>query len=267
MATRTRFRDRRRRAAKVVRRVSHVLSGRGSRDAVEQCTRQLRDLGRATLRQAVDVVRNASRALSSRARPGAHLVRQLIATIANAERVVAQTTTRLGGERVIPDRLVSLSDTDARPIRRGKPQKMTEFGYKVSVADTPEGFVVAHVYKGNPSDDQTLETAVAAAQAVGMKIRSVAADRGYGDIVGDRALAARGITDKVIPRKGRADPIERTRNWRRRYRWRAGSEGRISCLKREYGLRRTRLKGRPGAGIWVGFGVLAHNLDRMVALS
>ena len=96
------------------------------------------------------------------------------------------------------------------------------------VADTPEGFVVAQVYKGNPSDDQTLEAAVAAAQTVGMKIRSVAADRGFGDVVGDQALAARGIGDKVIPRKGRAAAIERTRNWRRRYRWRAGSEGRIS---------------------------------------
>jgi IS5 family transposase len=120
----------------------------------------------------------------------------------------------------------------------------TEFGYKVAVADTPEGFVMTQVYRGNPSDGQTLEAAIAAAQAVGMKIRSVAADRGF-----------------------RAAPIERTRNWRRRYRWRAGSEGRISCLKREYGLRRTRLKGRQGAGIWVGFGALVHNLDRMVALS
>jgi IS5 family transposase len=143
----------------------------------------------------------------------------------------------------------------------------TEFGYKVAVADTPEGFVMTQVYRGNPSDGQTLEAAIAAAQAVGMKIRSVAADRGFGDVVGDQALAVRGITEKVIPRKGRAAPIERTRNWRRRYRWRAGSEGRISCLKREYGLRRTRLKGRQGAGIWVGFGALVHNLDRMVALS
>jgi transposase, IS5 family len=181
---------------------------------------------------------------------------------------VAQTTRRLGGERVIPDRLISLSDTDARPIRRGKPQKMTEFGYKTAFADTPEGFVVSHqVYKGNPIDDQTLEKAVAAAQDLGMKVRSVTADRGFGDVVGDQALVRRGITDKVIPRKGRADPVERTRNWRRRYRWRAGCEGRISCLKREYGLRRTRLKGLQGAGIWVGFGVLAHNVDRFVALS
>jgi IS5 family transposase len=100
-----------------------------------------------------------------------------------------------------------------------------------------------------------------------MRITSVATDRGYGDAVGDAALVRRGITDKVIPRKGRADPAERTRNWRRRYRWRAGAEGRIKCLKRGYGLRTTRLKGHTGATIWTGFGVLAHNLDRLMALS
>lgn len=268
MATRTRFRDRRRRAGKVVRRVSHALSGQGSRAAVEQCTTELRDLSRATLREAAHVVRTATRALRSAARPGAHLVERLVETIATAERIVAQTTRRLGGETTIPDRVISLSDTDARPIRRGKPQKMTEFGFKTAIADTPEGFVVSHrVYKGNPIDDQTLEHAVAAAQDLGMKVRSVFADRGFGDVVADQALVTRGIADKVIPRKGRADPVERTRNWRRRYRWRAGCEGRISCLKRDYGLRRTRLKGLQGAGIWVGFGVLAHNVDRFVALS
>ena len=268
LAPRTRFRDRRRRANKVVRRVSHALGRSGSRAAVEQCTAELRNLSQATLREAAQVLGNCQRTLRASPRRGAALVQMLADTIATAERVVVQTTRRLAGERVIPDRLISLSDTDARPIRRGKPQKLTEFGYKVSIADTPEGFVVAHqVYKGNPADAQTLEAAVAAAQATGMRVTSVAADRGYGDAVGDAALVQRGITDKVIPRKGRADPVEWTRNWRRRYRWRAGAEGRISCLKREYGLRRTRLKGHTGATIWTGFGVLAHNVDRLVALS
>ncbi len=100
-----------------------------------------------------------------------------------------------------------------------------------------------------------------------MRVVTVLADRGYGDTVGDQALAALGIEDKVIPRKGRAAPVERTRGWRRRYRWRAGCEGRISGLKRGYGLRRSRLKGYQGAQSWAGFRVLAHNLDRMVALS
>ncbi|MEO8897901.1 MAG: ISNCY family transposase [Candidatus Dormibacter sp.] len=268
LAKRTPFRDRRRRAGKVVRWVSHALGRQGSRAAVDKCTRELRDLSRATLREATRVLRNCQRALRTDPRKGAAIVRLLADTMATAERVITQTTRRLAGETVIPDRLVSLSDTDARPIRRGKPQKLTEFGYKVSIADTPEGFVVAHqVYKGNPADAQTLEAAVAAAQATGMNIGCVAADRGYGDAVGDHALEVRGIRDKVIPRKGRADPVERTQNWRRRYRWRAGGEGRISCLKREYGLRRTRLKGHTGATIWTGFGVLAHNLDKFVALA
>jgi transposase, IS5 family len=47
--------------------------------------------------------------------------------------------------------MISLSDPEARPIRRGKPQRPTELGYKASVADTPEGFVVSHkVYVGAP---------------------------------------------------------------------------------------------------------------------
>jgi hypothetical protein len=41
--------------------------------------------------------------------------------IAATRRLLAQTDQRLTGNRVIPDRLVSLSDPDARPIRKGKP--------------------------------------------------------------------------------------------------------------------------------------------------
>jgi hypothetical protein len=75
----------------------------------------------------------------------------------------------------------------------------------VSVADTAEGFMVAHeVYLGNPADASTLQTMVASAKAIGMKVRTVLADRGYGNEVGDQALAAEGINDKVIPRVGRS---------------------------------------------------------------
>jgi IS5 family transposase len=48
--------------------------------------------------------------------------------MALAQRLIDQTARRLTGERVIADRLISLSDPDARPIRRGKPQQPTEFG-------------------------------------------------------------------------------------------------------------------------------------------
>ena len=49
--------------------------------------------------------------------------------------------------------------------------------------------------------------------------------------------------------------------------WRTGSEARISTLKRQYGWDRTRLNGLDGARIWIGHGVLAHNLVKIAALA
>ena len=45
--------------------------------------------------------------------------------------------------------------------------------------------------------------------------------------------------------------------------WRTGAEGRISCLKRDLGWRRTRLRSHDGARIWCGHGVFAHNLTKL----
>jgi IS5 family transposase len=50
-------------------------------------------------------------------------------------------------------------------------------------------------------------------------------------------------------------------------RYRTGAEGRISHLKRGYGLRRSRLKGDQGQRIWTGWGTLAYNLDTYTRLN
>jgi hypothetical protein len=68
-------------------------------------------------------------------------------------RLLWQADQRLAGNRVIPDRLVSLSDPDARPIRKGKPRSPTEFGYTLLVAEDERGFVADHqLQQGNPPD-------------------------------------------------------------------------------------------------------------------
>lgn len=269
LAARTAFRDRRRSAGKAVRRVSGSLSrGGNTRPAVDRETRALHDLAARAARDAGKVLANARRTLGQPGRTGRRQAARLAEEIARAERVIAQTSRRLTGEKVIPDRLVSLVDPDARPIRRGKPQRPTEFGYKASIADTPEGLVVSHqLYTGNPADVSTLEAAVTAARETGMRIDTVLADRAYGNQTGDEVLDRLEVKHRVIPRQGRADPVQHTRGWRRRYRFRAGCEGRISHLKRRHGLARTRLKGHTGAQIWVGHGIFTHNLDRIVALA
>ena len=75
----------------------------------------------------------------------------------------------------------------------------------------------------------------------------------------------------VIPRKGKPSAgrraAEHRPSFRRTVKWRTGSEGRISTLKRGYGWDRTRIDRTEGARIWVGHGVLAHNLVKISALA
>ena len=50
-------------------------------------------------------------------------------------------------------------------------------------------------------------------------------------------------------------------------RYRTGAEGRISHLKRGYGLRRSRLKGDEGQKTWTGWAILTYNLDTLTIRS
>ena len=269
LAVRTRFRNRSRTAAKIARRMSLGMGRPGSKATVLKLTGELAKLARSAVRQAQRVLGNARRQGKKARGKGrvAAAVRRLATDVERAARVVDQATRRAAGETSIPDRVISLCDVDARPIRRGKLRNPTEFGYKLAVGDSPEGFVVPHeVHLGNPHDTNTLPSLLEQAKASGMRVATVFADRGFGNETADQIIAAAGIVDKVIPRVGRADPIQATRAWRRRYRWRAGAEGRISHLKRRFGWNRSRLKGQMGAQIWSGYGVLASNLGRMAAL-
>ena len=94
------------------------------------------DLVRASVREARRVAAQAkARGRGARAKRAAG--RRLDELADRAEKVADQIRKRLAGER-ITDRLVSLSDPDARPIRKGKVGKPTEFGYVVQLAEVTE---------------------------------------------------------------------------------------------------------------------------------
>jgi IS5 family transposase len=174
---------------------------------------------------------------------------------------------------VIPDRLVSLSDPDARPIRKGKPRTPTQFGYALLLAEDERGFVADHrVERGNPPDAPQLPPSVERVVALtGRPPGTVAADRGFGTTANDQALAALGVKRIGLQRKGTLSAaraaVERTRSFRRMRNWRVGIEARISHLKRSFGLRRTRLRRLGGARTWVGLGIFAFNLQRMTVVA
>jgi transposase, IS5 family len=97
------------------------------------------------------------------------------------------------------------------------------------------------------------------------------ADRGYGRAAFERDLHELGVRTVAIPRQGKISAprskLEHSRGFHRLVKWRTGSEGPISYLKRGYGWDRTRLDTRNGAAIWCGHGVFAHNLVKIAALA
>ena len=115
------------------------------REAADSKTAEIHRLATDAVGEAeAECYRNARRAVRAGKHAPIDVLDRLGKELANARRVLDQTAQRLRGVKSIPGRLVSLSDTDARPIRRGKLRRPTEFGYKVAVGESPEGFIVAH---------------------------------------------------------------------------------------------------------------------------
>ena len=283
-ATRTRSRDRRRAAGRRARSIASKLKLRGAQQreqaqaTVRRITGELADLAEAAMRDADAVVRNARRALHrATGQTKGRLQRavdELDTTLQRTRRVVAQTRTRLGGQ--VPDgadRLVSLHDPDARPIRKGRLGKPIEFGYKAQIVDNADGVVLDHnVEIGNPPDAPQLAPAIERiARRTGRPPRAVTADRGYGEARVERDLQALGVRSVAIPRKSKPGAARREFEHRRAFRdkvkWRTGSEGRINHMKRSYGWDRTELTTITGARTWCGHGVFAHNLVKIGALA
>jgi IS5 family transposase len=276
-AGRTPFRDRGRAAGRRMKQLARTLRRRTgvAMAEVDRLTGQVAGIARQTLRQAEVVGRNTRRACRRRAEDGwlGRLVGELEATIGQTERLLRQTQQRLGGNRVIPDRLVSLCDPDARPIRKGKPQHPTQFGYTLLLGEDERGFIADHqLQQGNPPDAGQLVPAVEGVIAVtGRAPGTVVGDRGFGTAANDQALEALGVKRVGLqcngtPGKARRT-LQQTRAFRRLRNWRVGIEARISHLKRGFGLRRTRLRRLPAAKTWVGLGVFAYNLQRMTVVA
>jgi IS5 family transposase len=279
LATRTKLVDRTRTARAKAHAIGASLRRRTeeSRAEVQRRNGELAGLAERTVREADAVLRNARRSLrrqgaraSGRAKA---LVDALAQTAARVRKVAAQTRQRLGGQTPQgATRIVSLHDADARPIAKGRLGKPVEFGYKVQLVDNDDGVIVDHnVEAGNPPDAPQLAPAVQRVKArTGSAPRAVTADRGYGEARVEDDLRDLGVRYVAVPRKGRTNAerrqVERRRAFRKMVRWRTGCEGRISCVKRDFGMNRTRMDGLAGARTWCGHGIFAHNLIKISGL-
>ena len=270
VAGKVRVRDRSRSIGKAVRAISKTLARRTG-EAKAQVMRFNEQAGRLIARSAKEAKRLAVAARASARGRGARAkltaADKLDELASRSQKVAEQIDRRVRGLK-ITDRLVSIADPDARPIRKGKLGKPTEFGYVAQICEITEntrkgarGLILPAGHElGNPAENTLLPQTAAELTRGNIRPREIVSDGGFQP--GPTKAAFPALTDEQIQISGRHEPGSR-RTRKRRARYRTGIEGRISHLKRGYGMRRSRLKGHDGMQIWTGWAILAYDLDTL----
>ena len=271
-AKRTAVRDRSRAAGRRVRGITRTMRHRSgqAKEEVLKLTKQTGELLAKSVNEARALAQQARRRARGRgAQAKLTAARKLEQLADRCEKVIEQIKQRIKGEK-ITDRLISLWDPDARPIRKRKLSQPNQFGYvdqlcEITANTKPgaRGFILPPVSQiGNPGEDTLLPATATELQNLAIKLREVMVDGGFNVTPTNSAL--QDIADEVHITGRQERGSRRTR--RRRQRYRVGAEGRVSHLKRGYGLRRSRLKGDEGHQIWDGSAAFTYNADTYTTL-
>ena len=168
------------------------------------------------------------------------------------------------------DKLLSLFEPHTQIIPRFKAGKPVEFGRKLRLDEVEGGIISGYAIleQGGGQDQPYLKDSLATHRRhFGRAPDLLAADRGMSSAENEELARQAGVKQVALPRVGKASAerkeLEKGRRFRRGYRFRAGIEGRIHSLRRDFGLKRCRYHGESGMGRWVGWGIVTHNLVKI----
>ncbi|HMB04114.1 MAG TPA: ISNCY family transposase [Isosphaeraceae bacterium] len=265
------FRSRVRTVRKLAQQLHRIARRKGAeaRDALKTAYGRLIDTAQRTGEQA----RRVLAALTRRAKPPAQRLAQRIGIfLPMLLQGIAQASRRVLEGKAVPasEKVLSLFEPHTQIIPRFKAGKPVEFGRKLRLDEVEGGIVSGYqiVDQGGGQDQLYLKDSLDAHHRhFGRAPDLLAADRGLASAENERLARQAGVKQIALPCVGRASPARRqqeTERWfRRGYRFRAGIEGRIHVLRRDYGLKRCRYHGERGMGRWVGWGIVAHNLAQI----
>jgi IS5 family transposase len=260
---------------RTVRRLAQQLhriarrKGAAARDALKRAYGRLIDTAQRTGEQA----RRVREALARKAKPPAQRLAQRIGRfLPLLVQGIEQASRRVLEGKAVPaqQKVLSLFEPHTQIIPRHKAGKKVEFGRKLRLDEVEGGIVTGYqiLDQGGGQDQPYLkDTLETHRRHFGRAPDLLAADRGMASAANERLARQAGVKRVALPSVGRASPARRQREkqrwFRRGYRFRAGIEGRIHVLRRDYGLKRCRYRGAAGMSRWVGWGIVAHNLAKI----
>lgn len=173
-----------------------------------------------------------------------------------------QTRQKLRGEIHIQDRLVSLDELDARPIKKGKAFPDCEFGTTNQMTFNRQGFMItAEILLGQPSDKIVYPSILEKHQR---KMRATPpcsiTDKGYRSQSNFKVATSIPIACfgklKDVPEDWR--PFCKSA--------RSATEGFIAVAKSLRGMGKSLYRGLEGDKIWAALGQAAYNLKKFYLL-
>jgi IS5 family transposase len=175
-----------------------------------------------------------------------------------------QTAEKLDGVISIENRIVSLDEVDARPIKKGKINPSCEFGTTLQMTFSRTGFMVtAEVFIGKPNDTTLFPSSLA--QFINrMKNHPDMAitDLGYRSKNNFQSATKQHISNVFLGRS--ADVTEEKRDYCRRAR--SATEGFIAVAKNIRGFGCSLYKEYTGDRIWTSLSQIAYNLKKFIQL-
>ncbi len=255
------------------RRIAQTLH-RQLRRTVEEKEAQQQELYQKLIETTEQMVRQGQQVMAALAQQTGRVAQRLLSQASEVlplvERVIAQTRRRvLEGKKMASDqKVLSLFEPHTRAIPRHKGGALVEFGRQVILDEVDGGIVTRFQILSHPNEHGQALEAVAHHQALFEHPPDVVAgDRGVHSPDTEGVLTAKGVKLVAIPAGGKVSEerqaLEPTRRWKRGYRWRAGIEGRIASLRRDFGWRKSAYHGLDGMERWLGLGVIASNLRRI----
>lgn len=190
------------------------------------------------------------------------------------ERIIYQAQQRILHSVKLPadEKVYSLFEEHTELIKRGKAGKPIEFGHKVLIAQTGEKFIHHYDVFGKRKEDKELiePTLKAHKQLFETSPDTLATDKGFYENMEQVLDLQDDITTVSIYKKGRRSQAEYERESTEQFkdgqRFRAGSEGSISVLKRVFKLGRCLFRGFKNYAASVGCAVFCHNLVLLTRL-
>lgn len=186
-----------------------------------------------------------------------------------AKKILEQTKQKLSGVTSIAERIVSLHDPEARPIRKGKLKKPNEFGRTLQLVQDASGVILDYeLQHGNPSDKTELLPLVKKfKKRFGRVPSELAADKGYYSEDNIRHLKDFNVKRIGIAKIGRLTKEEKkkqhSRWFKKLQRFRCGIEAGISMLKRCFSLGNTKVRGTKATAVCVNWAIFSYNLWQM----